>query len=185
MNGLPLIIILKWSHKISDINQDYYDLAVKAGERLLRCGLLLVTAESCTGGWLGQAVTAVAGSSAWYERGFITYSNASKCEMLGVQQATLDQYGAVSAQTAQEMAIGALNRSRAQIGVSITGIAGPDGGTATKPVGMVCFAWALKNGLVQQEIHFFEGNRETIRHLAVATALQGILRLLHEATAVA
>lgn len=177
--------ILKWSHKISDINQDSYDLAVKVGERLIQCGLLLVTAESCTGGWLGQAVTAVAGSSAWYERGFITYSNASKCEMLGVQQATLDQYGAVSAQTAQEMAIGALNRSRAQISVSITGIAGPDGGTATKPVGMVCFAWAIKGGLVQQDTRFFTGNREAIRRLAVATALQGILQLLHDATAVA
>ena len=105
--------------------------------------------------------------------------------MLGVQQATLDQYGAVSAQTAQEMAIGALNRSRAQISVSITGIAGPDGGTATKPVGMVCFAWVIKDGLVQQDTRFFTGNRETIRRLAVATALQGILQLLHDATAVA
>ncbi len=176
---------MKWSIKISDINQESYDLAVKVGERLAQRGLLLVTAESCTGGWLGQAVTAVAGSSAWYERGFITYSNASKCDMLGVQQATLDQYGAVSAQTAQEMALGALNRSRAQISVSITGIAGPDGGTATKPVGMVCFAWAIKEGLVQQETRFFTGNRETIRRLAVATALQGILRLLHDVTAVA
>ncbi len=177
--------ILKWSHKISDINQDSYDLAVNVGERLAQCGLLLVTAESCTGGWLGQAVTAVAGSSAWYERGFITYSNASKCEMLGVQHATLDQYGAVSAQTAQEMALGALNRSRAQISVSITGIAGPDGGTTTKPVGMVYFAWAIKDGLVQQDTRIFKGNRETIRRLAVVTALQGIMQLLHDATAVA
>lgn len=176
---------MKRSHKISDINQDSYDLAVNVGECLTQRGLLLVTAESCTGGWLGQAVTAVAGSSAWYERGFITYSNASKCEMLGVQQATLDHYGAVSAQTAQEMAIGALNKSRAQISVSITGIAGPDGGTATKPVGMVCFAWAIKDGLVQQEIRFFTGNRETIRRSAVAIALQGILKLLHGATVVA
>lgn len=176
---------MKRSQKISDINQDSSDLAVKVGERLVQCGLLLVTAESCTGGWLGQAVTAVAGSSAWYERGFITYSNASKCEMLGVQQAILDQYGAVSAQTAQEMAIGALTRSLAQISVSITGIAGPDGGTATKPVGMVCFAWAIKDGLVQQETRHFKGNRETIRRLAVAAALQGILQLLNDATVVA
>ena len=160
-------------------------MAVKVGERLAQCGLMLVTAESCTGGWLGQAVTAVAGSSAWYERGFITYSNVSKCEMLGVQQATLDQYGAVSAQIAQEMVMGALNRSHAQIGVSITGIAGPDGGTAMKPVGMICFAWAIKNSLVRQETQFFKGNRETIRRLAVATALQGILHLLHDASAVA
>lgn len=148
-------------------------------------GFKLVTAESCTGGWLGQAVTAVAGSSAWYERGFITYSNLSKCEMLGVQQATLDQLGAVSAQTAQEMVMGALNRSHAQIGVSITGIAGPDGGTALKPVGMICFAWAVKDGPVRQETQFFKGDRDTIRQLSVATALQGILRLLDDAIAVA
>lgn len=148
-------------------------------------GLKLVTAESCTGGWLGQAVTAVAGSSAWYERGFITYSNISKCEMLGVQQATLDQYGAVSAQTAQEMVMGALNRSHAQMGVSITGIAGPDGGTAVKPVGMICFAWAIEDGPVRQETRFFKGNRDTIRQLSVVTALQGILRLLDDAIAVA
>jgi nicotinamide-nucleotide amidase len=146
---------------------------------------MLVTAESCTGGWLGQAVTAVAGSSAWYERGFITYSNLSKCEMLGVQQATLDQLGAVSAQTAQEMVMGALNRSHAQIGVSITGIAGPDGGTAVKPVGMICLAWAIKDGPVRQETQFFKGDRDTIRQLSVATALQGILRLLDDAIAVA
>ncbi|WP_297325448.1 nicotinamide-nucleotide amidohydrolase family protein [Nitrosomonas sp.] len=167
------------------MNQNSFDLAAKVGVRLAQCGLKLVTAESCTGGWLGQAVTAVAGSSAWYERGFITYSNASKCEMLGVQQTTLDRYGAVSAQTAQEMVIGALNRSHAQIGVSITGIAGPDGGTALKPVGMVCFAWALKDGAVRQEIQCFQGDRETIRRLSVATALQGILHLLSDATAVA
>ena len=148
-------------------------------------GFKLVTAESCTGGWLGQAVTAVAGSSAWYERGFITYSNLSKCEMLGVQQATLDQLGAVSAQTAQEMVMGALNRSHAQIGVSITGIAGPDGGTVLKPVGMICFAWAVKDGPVRQETQFFKGDRDTIRQLSVATALQGILRLLDDAIAVA
>lgn len=148
-------------------------------------GLKLVTAESCTGGWLGQAVTAVAGSSAWYERGFITYSNLSKCEMLGVQQATLDQLGAVSAQTAQEMVMGALNRSHAQMGVSITGIAGPDGGTAVKPVGMICFAWAIEDGPVRQETRFFKGNRDTIRRLSVVTALQGILRLLDDAIAVA
>lgn len=174
----------EWSRKISDINQYPIDCAVKVGERLAQCGLMLVTAESCTGGWLGEAVTAVAGSSIWYERGFITYSNASKCEMLGVQQATLDQYGAVSAQTAQEMVMGALNRSHAQVGVSITGIAGPGGGTAMKPVGMICFAWATKDGVVRQETRFFKGNRGTIRRLAVVNALQGILYLLHDASVV-
>ncbi|WP_258364375.1 CinA family protein [Nitrosomonas sp. Nm84] len=167
------------------MDQNSFDLAVKVGARLTQCGLKLVTAESCTGGRLGQAVTNVAGSSVWYERGFITYSNVSKCEMLGVRQATLDQHGAVSAQTAQEMVIGALNRSHAQVGVSITGIAGPGGGTALKPVGMVCLAWALKDGAVRQEIQYFQGDRETVRRLSVTTALQGILYILNDATAVA
>lgn len=134
---------------------------------------------------MGQAVTAVSGSSAWYERGYITYSNTAKCEMLGVQQTTLDHYGAVSPQTAQEMAIGALNRSHAQISVSITGIAGPDGGTATKPAGMVCFAWATQDGLVQQETHYFSGDRESIRRQAVTTALEGVLTMLNDAAAIA
>lgn len=171
--------------QIFDDDQAIFDLAVRVGEALAQRGWMLVTAESCTGGWVGQAVTAVAGSSDWYERGFITYSNRSKCEMLGVQQVTLDQFGAVSPQTAQEMVIGALNRSHAEIGASITGIAGPDGGTATKPVGMVYFAWATKDGLVQQQTHRFKGDRETIRHLAVETALRGILDLLDNAIAVA
>lgn len=143
-----------------------------------------MTAESCTGGWVGQAVTAVSGSSAWYERGYITYSNTAKREMLGVQQTTLDRHGAVSSQTAQEMAIGALNRSPAQISVSITGIAGPDGGTVTKPVGMVCLAWVTQGGLVQQETHYFTGDRESIRRQAMVTALQGILRIVGNATTV-
>lgn len=155
------------------------------GECLAQRGWMLVTAESCTGGWLGQAVTAVAGSSAWYERGFVTYSNISKCEMLSVRQVTLDHYGAVSIHTAQEMVLGALKHSHAQIGVSITGIAGPDGGTTEKPVGTVCFAWATKEGWVWQETQCFKGNRETIRQLSVATALHGILHLLENATAVA
>ncbi|MBX3617137.1 MAG: CinA family protein [Nitrosomonas sp.] len=141
---------------------------------------MLVTAESCTGGWAGQAITAISGSSAWYERGFITYSNTSKHEMLGVQKTTLDQFGAVSPQTATEMAAGALNRSYAQISIAITGIAGPDGGTAEKPIGMVCFGWAHKNGLIRQETYYFNGNRETIRYQAVITALQGVLKLIDE-----
>ncbi len=149
--------------------------------RLTESGLMLATAESCTGGWLGQAVTAISGSSAWYERGFITYSNDAKCEMLGVQPTTLEHHGAVSLQTAREMALGALNRSHAQIGVSITGIAGPAGGTATKPVGTVCLAWAMRQGSVRQKIHLFPGNRDDIRSQAVVTALQGILEILNDA----
>ncbi|MBL8497248.1 CinA family protein [Nitrosomonas sp. JL21] len=159
-----------------------YDIASNVGIHLVESGLMLVTAESCTGGWLGQAVTAISGSSSWYDRGFITYSNAAKCEMLGVQSTTLEHYGAVSPQTAREMVLGALNRSHAQIGVSITGIAGPEGGTATKPVGTVCFAWAMKQGNVHQLTRLFPGDRDEIRSLAVATALQGILEILNDAT---
>jgi nicotinamide-nucleotide amidase len=141
---------------------------------------MMVSAESCTGGWLGQVVTMLPGSSSWYERGFITYSNISKQEMLGIRYSTLEQYGAVSEQTAYEMAMGALNNSHAQVGVSITGIAGPDGGTETKPVGMVCFAWVVKEGLARCETHHLEGQRGTIRHQSVAVALQGVINLLHD-----
>lgn len=167
------------------IEQTITDIAAEVGKRLAAHGWMLVTAESCTGGWTGQAITTISGSSAWYERGFITYSNASKHEMLGVQQSTLDQFGAVSPQTATEMAAGALGRSHAHISVSITGIAGPDGGTAAKPVGMVCFAWAHKNGWVQQETHYFSGNRDTIRGQAVITALRGVLTLIEETPLIA
>ena len=175
------------THETLDFDDDQalFDLAARVGESLTQRGWMLVTAESCTGGWVGQAVTAVAGSSIWYDRGFITYSNRSKCEMLGVQPALLDQFGAVSPQTAQAMVTGALSRSHAQIGLAITGIAGPAGGTAEKPVGMVCFAWASKDGSVQHETHHFKGNRESIRRSAVTTALRGILHLLDNAIVMA
>ncbi|HJT50332.1 MAG TPA: nicotinamide-nucleotide amidohydrolase family protein [Nitrosospira sp.] len=155
------------------------DLARHAGNALSQQELMLVTAESCTGGWLGQAITAVAGSSAWFERGFITYAALSKHEMLGVSNATLEQYGAVSEQTASEMAAGAIARSHAQVAVSVTGIAGPDGGTTEKPVGMVCFAWIMKDGMALTETRYFSGSREEIRRQSVAGALQGLIDLLH------
>lgn len=116
----------------------------------------------------------------WYERGFITYSNSSKQEMLGVLHGTIEQFGAVSEQTAYEMAIGAVTNSHAQVGVSITGIAGPDGGTKIKPVGMVCFAWVMKEGFARSKTQFFKGDRNTIRHRSVSVALQGVINLLHE-----
>jgi nicotinamide-nucleotide amidase len=155
------------------------DLARQAGSLLSEQGLMLATAESCTGGWLGQTITSIAGSSAWYERGFITYSILSKHEMLGVSEATLDEYGAVSEQVASEMTAGAIGRSHAQVAVSITGIAGPDGATAKKPVGMVCFAWMMKDGLARTETRYFSGNREEIRRQSVAGALQGVIDLLN------
>ena len=157
-------------------------LAVIVGARLKGAGEVLVTAESCTGGWVGQAVTAVAGSSEWFDRGFVTYSNAAKQEMLGVSAATLERHGAVSEETAREMAAGALARSGGTIAVSITGIAGPGGGSAAKPVGLVCFGWAGK-GRVVVESRRFDGDRDSVRRQAVLRALQGVIERLDEAAA--
>jgi nicotinamide-nucleotide amidase len=153
-------------------------LATLVGARLRAKGLLLATAESCTGGWVAQAVTSIAGSSEWFERGFVTYSNAAKMEMLRVKAETLRTHGAVSERTAGEMAAGAIARSRAQVAVAITGIAGPDGGSAEKPVGTVCFAWALKGGVNSAETRRFDGDRESVRRQSVIAALQGVLALL-------
>lgn len=153
-------------------------LAQQLGDSLRTNGLLLATAESCTGGWIGQAVTAVPGSSGWYDRGFITYSNLAKQQMLSVQPATLKTYGAVSEQTAREMAQGALKMSAAQVAVAVTGIAGPDGGSLAKPVGTVCFGWIIKDQLLNSATCLFKGDREAIRRQAVATGMQGALDLL-------
>jgi nicotinamide-nucleotide amidase len=153
-------------------------LAEKLGARLKATGAMLVTAESCTGGWASQAVTAVAGSSDWFERGFVTYSNAAKEELLGVQAATLARFGAVSEETAREMALGALEHSHGTIALAITGVAGPTGGTATKPVGTVCFAWAGKDLAVSAETRHFAGDREAVRRQSVEYALERVLELL-------
>ena len=123
-------------------NDILYKLAARVGKLLKTRKLMLVTAESCTGGWLGEAVTMVPGSSDWYERGFVTYTYSSKREMLGVKRRTLGKYGAVSEPAALEMALGALKSSHAQVAVAVSGTAGPSGGTRDKPVGTVCFAWA-------------------------------------------
>jgi len=155
-----------------------YELSVKVGEALKAQGLMLATAESCTGGWVAQAVTAVPGSSQWFERGFVTYTYISKREMLGVSQDTLGAHGAVSEPTVREMVTGALANSHAQIAVAISGTAGPDGGTAQKPVGTVCFAWAVKNGEPKSATLHFPGDRDGVRRAAVKTALEGVLELL-------
>jgi nicotinamide-nucleotide amidase len=155
------------------------DLAITVGSALAEQGLMLASAESCTGGWVGQVITSIAGSSTWYERGFITYTDIAKREMLGVSSVTLKQYGAVSEETAYEMAEGALARSHAQVSVAITGIAGPGGGTAEKPVGMICMAWIIKEGLARTETYYFSGNREETRRQSVAAALRGVIDLLH------
>jgi nicotinamide-nucleotide amidase len=157
-------------------------LAAQVGGMLKAHGLTLATAESCTGGGVAQAVTDVAGSSAWFERGFVTYSNLAKQQMLGVSEATLMQHGAVSEATVREMVAGALARSAAQVAVAVSGIAGPGGGTPDKPVGTVWFAWGLKHGVTLARMHRLAGNRSEIRAMAVHIALQGIQDLLGQAT---
>jgi nicotinamide-nucleotide amidase len=154
-------------------------LAAEAGRLLKAKGEKLVTAESCTGGGIGAAVTAIAGSSEWFDRGFITYSNEAKQEMLKVSAATLERHGAVSEETAREMALGALAASPGTVSVSVTGVAGPGGGTRAKPVGMVCFAWARSGEAVpRSETRHFEGDRDSVRSQSVLRALQGVCDLL-------
>lgn len=153
-------------------------LAENLGERLKARKQMLVTAESCTGGWAAQAVTAIAGSSDWFERGFVTYSNTAKEEMLGVRPATIAKHGAVSEETAREMALGALKHSRGTIALAITGIAGPSGGSAAKPVGTVCFAWARKGHDAIAETRRFSGDRDAVRRQSVEHALGKVLHLL-------
>jgi nicotinamide-nucleotide amidase len=155
-------------------------LARRLGARLKKRRLKLVTAESCTGGWIAQAATAVAGSSEWFDRGFVTYSNEAKKELLGVRSATLARHGAVSEETAKEMAAGALARSRAQVAIAVTGIAGPSGGTREKPVGTVCFAWAWRRRAPVSSVRRFPGDRTGIRRRSVAFALRGLLDRLEE-----
>jgi nicotinamide-nucleotide amidase len=157
-------------------------LAAQVGGLLKSHGLMLVTAESCTGGGVAQAITEVAGSSAWFERGFVTYSNLSKQQMLGVRETTLRQHGAVSEITVREMVAGALQHSAAQVSLAVSGIAGPDGGTTDKPVGTVWFAWGVKNGEIHAQRHQLNGNRTEVRAQAVHIALQGVVNMLNQRT---
>lgn len=150
-------------------------LATALGAALQARGWRCATAESCTGGLVAGAITAIAGSSGWFERGFVTYTNDSKHEMLGVPVEMLEAYGAVSEPVAQAMAAGALAHSSADLAVSITGVAGPGGGTAAKPVGMVCFAWAVRGSAPQAATHHLPGDRAAVREAAVAEALRGLL----------
>lgn len=153
------------------------ELAKRVGQRLKAAGQVLVTAESCTGGWVAQAVTSIAGSSDWFERGFVTYSNAAKQELLGVRQSILKKHGAVSEQTAREMAQGALARSQGTLALAVTGIAGPGGGSPDKPVGTVCFAW-VRGKNIKSEMRRFSGDRDSVRRQSVIRALEGVLEAL-------
>lgn len=166
--------------KITTVDQSLLNLAKRVGQCFKQRGFMLATAESCTGGWLAQEITAIAGSSEWFECGFVTYSNRSKCELLGVNPAVLEEDGAVSEKTAREMAVGALKLSQAWVSVSITGIAGPNGGYEAKPVGTVCFAWALKDGTLKSKTCHFNGDRRAVRCQSVQVALQGLLNFLDE-----
>ncbi len=151
---------------------ELFELAEQLG-RLLKAGSkTIATAESCTGGWIAQTITDVQGSSAWFDRGFVTYSNAAKMQMLGVNPQTLEKYGAVSAETASEMAAGALAHSDADVAVAVTGIAGPDGGTPDKPVGTVFISWADKNGSATVVKKQFTGSRREIRARTVKSAIE-------------
>jgi nicotinamide-nucleotide amidase len=153
-------------------------LSLELGAILKERNLTLALAESCTGGLVAQTITSVAGSSAWFDRGFVTYSNESKIEMLGVSPETLEKFGAVSEETAIEMAQGALTHSHAQLAGSITGIAGPDGGTKEKPVGTVCFAWVGTKLPLSSTTKRFFGNREEVRQQAAIAWMAGLVERL-------
>ena len=162
--------------RVSD--EELHQLASELGEKLRARGWMLATAESCTGGWVGQLLTSLPGSSNWYERGFITYANAAKIEMLGVPAELIATHGAVSEDTAAAMAAGALKHSHAQATLAISGIAGPGGGTPQKPVGLVCYGWALADGTLMSSTCRLDGDREEIRSRAAAAALRGLIELL-------
>lgn len=156
------------------MDQAIYAIAEEAGRVLAGRGWLVTTAESCTGGWIGQALTMIPGSSRWFDRGFVTYSNDAKQSMLGVRQQTLSSAGAVSEQTVREMALGAIARSRADVAVAVSGVAGPDGGSDEKPVGTVWIAWATREGGCTAQRFVFPGDRDGVRRQSVMRALEGV-----------
>jgi nicotinamide-nucleotide amidase len=162
------------------LNSELVQAAVALGRRLERDGAMVACAESCTGGLVASALTEVAGSSVWFERGFVTYSNAAKRDQLGVSAHSLEQFGAVSEAVAREMAQGTLNRSEAALTLAITGVAGPGGGSPDKPVGTVCFAWAIRGQGVWSETLHLQGDRGAVRLQAARHALSRALdRWLH------
>jgi len=161
----------------NDVTNDILDLAASVGRALEARGLLLATAESCTGGGVAQAITEIPGSTGWFERGFVTYSNASKSEMLDVPGALIAQVGSVSEEVAGAMAQGAVANSNADVAISTTGIAGPSGAVPGKPVGTVCFGWS-KGDTTHTERLVFTGDRQAVREQTVAHALAGLLKFI-------
>ena len=158
-------------------DHDLRRLAEALGARLLDARGMLVTAESCSGGWIAKTVTDVAGSSAWFDCGMVTYSYEAKQRLLGVRPQTMETFGAVSQETALEMVSGALANSGASLAVAVTGIAGPGGGSADKPVGSVWIGWKARGGYARTELFGFDGDREAVRRQTVAAALRGLLDL--------
>ena len=155
-------------------------VAEQVGELLKDQGSRLTTVESCTGGWIAQSVTAVAGSSVWFERGFITYSNEAKHELVGVPDLLIIENGSVSGPVARAMARGGLDHGPADVAVAVTGVAGPDGGSVEKPVGTVFVSWALRSGALRTERFLFEGDRAAVRAQTVVEALGGLIRFIRD-----
>jgi nicotinamide-nucleotide amidase len=160
------------------VNDELDLLAMRTGDRLMDQGLSLVTAESCTGGWIASCMTSVAGSSAWFDCGFVTYSNQSKSLLLGVDPDLISAVGAVSEEVVRAMVMGALERSRADLAVAVSGIAGPGGGSEAKPVGLVWLAWQRRAHSPITLCCQFQGNRTQVRRQAVVHALEGLQALL-------
>lgn len=154
------------------------DVSRALGEACVQGKTTVATAESCTGGGVGEAITRTPGASAWFDRGFVTYSNDAKVDLLGVKQETIGSFGAVSEAVAREMAVGALHQSSAEFAVAVTGVAGPDGGTSSKPIGLVWFAWASLDGKVETRFEIFGGDRAAIRGQAVLEALKGLVGIV-------
>lgn len=158
-------------------DHDLRRLAEALGARLLESRGMLASAESCSGGWIAKTVTDIAGSSAWFDCGLVTYSYEAKQRLLGVRPQTLETFGAVSRETALEMVSGALANSGASVAVAVTGIAGPGGGSADKPVGSVWIGWKARGGYARTELFLFDGDREAVRRQTVSAALRGLLDL--------
>lgn len=157
--------------------QELTTIVQQLGDALASQNRVLCTAESCTGGGIAALMTSVAGSSAWFDRAYVTYSNAAKISMLGVTESSLEKYGAVSEQVAREMAEGALSKSKLDLSVSVTGIAGPGGGTKDKPVGTVCFGWS-DGATTRTDTELFDGDRNAVRQASVIHAVSGLMSLI-------
>ena len=157
----------------------FHSLVSQVGQALVESDAMVVTAESCTAGMIAEALTEVAGSTAWFDRAYITYSYESKREMLGVKETTVQKKGAVSEECVTEMALGALQQSHAKVSIACSGIAGPGGGTPDKPVGTVWLAWAVQGqeDVISEQFHF-EGDRHSVREQTTEAALKGVLKLL-------